>query len=365
VSSETQSQNLEPFYRTTTPGPASGSPREILIAAVFILYTSISFFLIQYDRMRPWDSGMEVWLRYKLAGILSEGDQYRIGVPYLARFLELHANLRLNQSIPLIEFLAYAFALIFLYLQFRSSPRLQAANSAYRFVVLGLFFAAIQLPILWIFPWERNETLPTTFYLSAMVLLIVRRSRMPFALVCIITIFLTLVQALMRSDATVITGIAILVAAAIDIPFPRPRSSIAALGLLCCAVGGATQLYLQRVAFPVITQDQTPSTFQLLHNLNVRYAPLHIPTFLISILPFLVSLVLLRRYRLPLESADKLVLLICLIYLPIWATLGIISEIRIFVPYLFLASVTIAKLWTAFLMQDANETQTGLERPLR
>jgi hypothetical protein len=359
-----QPQNPAPSARTTPQAPASGSQRELLLVAVFLLYTSVSFFIIQYNSMRDWGPSIATWLHDKFSGTLSEGDQYRIGMAYMARFLELHTRLRPNQSIPFIEFLTYALALVLLYLQFRSSPRLQAARPSYRLVVLGFFFTAVQLPILWIFPWERTETLPTAFYLAAIVLLVVRRSRMPFALVCLLAIVLTLIQALMRSDATVIAGVAILVTAAIDIPFPRPRASTAVLGLLCCAVGGATQLYLQRVAFPIITQTQTPSTFQLLANFSPRYGTLHIPAFLIGILPFAVTLFLLRRYRLPLESSDKLVLWICLIYLPIWITLGIVSEVRIFVPYLFLASVTIAKLWTAFLLDERGDTPAVLPEAL-
>ncbi|MDA4132523.1 MAG: hypothetical protein OK454_05275 [Thaumarchaeota archaeon] len=344
---------------TTPPGAASGSRRELLLAAVLIFFNSFSFFLIQYDRMRTQGPGIESWLRYKFSGVLSEGDQYRIGMPYLTRFLELHTPLKPTQSIPLIEFLAYALALVLLYLLVRSSPRMQTASPSYRFAVLGFFFAAVQLPVLWIFPWERTETLPTAFYLAAIVFLVVRRSRIPFALVCLLAILLTFVQAFFRSDATVISGVAILIAAALNVPFPRPRASTAFLGLLCCAVGGSTQLYLQRVAFPVIRDAQTPSTFQLLKNLNLTIAPLHTPIFLTAILPLMVSLYLLRRYRLKLESSDKLVLLICLIYLAIWINLGLASEVRIFVPYLFLASPTLAKLWTAFLLPDENATQSA------
>jgi hypothetical protein len=324
-----------------------------------IFFTSFSFFLIQYDRMRVAAPGIESWIHDKFSGVLSEGDQYRIGMAYLARFFELHTFLKPAQTIPLIEFLAYALALTLLYLLFRSSPRIQTASPSYRFVVLGFFFAAVQLPVLWIFPWERAETLPTAFYLAAVVFLVVHRSRIPFAVVCLLTILLTLAQAFFRSDATVISGLAILITAALNVPFPRPRALIAILGLLCCAVGGGTQLYLQRVAFPVITQTQTPSTFQLVKNLTLTIAPLHTPIFLTAILPLVVTLYLLRRYRLKLESSDKLVLLICLIYLAIWFTLGLASEVRIFVPYLFLMSPTLAKLWTAFLYQGESATPSA------
>jgi hypothetical protein len=37
--------------------------------------------------------------------------------------------------------------------------------------------------------------------------------------------------------------------------------------------------------------------------------------------------------------------------------MGLVVEVRIFVPYLFLASPTIAKVWTAFLLGDQAEAR--------
>jgi len=160
----------------------------------------------------------------------------------------------------------------------------------------------------------------------------------------------------MRTDVPVALGAAVLLAAALDIPFPRPRSHMAVLGLLCIAIGGAVQLYLQRVLFPTARYLPTTPKFQLLANLDILHPPLHIPVLLTALLPLIVSLVLLRRSRLPLDTSDKLVLLACLVYLPVWVTLGLVAEVRIFVPFLFLASPTIAKLWTAFLFNEGHNT---------
>jgi hypothetical protein len=351
--------------KTTVRGVAPESCREFLLVAVFVVFNSFTFFLIQYDRMRTAGSGLDSQIRDTLAGIISAPDQYRIGLSLVMHFLELHVHIRPNQSLPLIEFLCYAFALVLLYLLFRCSPLVENASDSYRLVLLGFFLAAAQFPILWIFPWERWETMPTTFYLAALVLLIVRRSRMPFAIVCLLTIFLTLGQALMRTEVPVALGTAVLLTAALDIPFPRPRSHMACLGAVCLAVGGSVQLYLQRVLFPASRYSPTTPRFQLLANLNVLYPPLHIPVFLTALLPLIVSVVLLRRYRLPLDTSDKLVLLICLVYLPVWVTMGLMSEVRIFVPFLFLASPTIAKLWTAFLFNEGNDTRPDPSPSLR
>jgi len=49
---------------------ASGSYRECLLVAVFILFTSFSFFLIQYDRMRTAGPGIDSLIRNSLAGVM-------------------------------------------------------------------------------------------------------------------------------------------------------------------------------------------------------------------------------------------------------------------------------------------------------
>jgi hypothetical protein len=334
-----------------------GSYRELLLVAVFVVFTSFSFFLIQYDRMRDAGPSFDSLIRNTLAGTVPAPIQYRVGLPLAAHFLEFHAHIRPNQSIPLIEFLSYAFALMLLYLLFRCSPQVENAAHSYRLVLLGLFFTAVQFPILWIFPWERWEVLPTTFYLAAIVILIVRRSRMPFAIICLLTLILSLGQALMRADVPIAVGIAILLAAALAIPFPRPSSHMAGLGLLCVAVGGGVQLYMQRIAYPTATYPAGTPKFQLFANLNLLFPPLHIPIFLTALLPLIVSLILLRRHHLSLDSSDKLVLFILLIYLPVWVAMGLVAEVRIFVPFLFLASPTIAKLWGAFLFDEGSEAK--------
>lgn len=343
----------------------SGANRERLLVTIFVLFTSFTFFLIQYDRMRTTGASLDDWVHLKLSGSMPAPDQYRIGLPLLMHFLEVHAHIRGNQSLPLIESVCYAFALVLLYRLFRYSPQVENARHSYRLVLLGLFFAAAQFPILWIFPWERPETLPTAFFLAAAVLLVVRRSRMPFFLLCLLVALLSFGQALLRADVPVILGAAIVLSAALAIPFPRPRSQMAILGLLCAAIGGATQLTMQYVVYPTATYSPTTPRFQLMNNLNLFYPPFHIPIFLTALLPLIVSLVLLRRHHLPLDPSDKLVLLACLLYLPVWVSMGLMAEVRIFVPFLFLASPTMAKLWGAYLVNQGDGTLCSSSAALR
>ena len=104
---------VHPGDKSLSKAPsATGRPQaETFLVAVFILFTTSSFFLIQYDRMRNQGPSIAAWIHEKFSGTLSEGDQYRIGVPYLAYFLDTRAHLRPNQSVPLIEGITYALAL--------------------------------------------------------------------------------------------------------------------------------------------------------------------------------------------------------------------------------------------------------------
>ena len=235
-----------PTHEHPSTLPAHGVPprpsREVLLVVVFILFNSLSFFLMQYDRMRTASADLEAWVRSILSGVQPAPDQYSVAIPFLAQFLQVHAHLGIRQSLPLIEFLSYAVALTLLYLLFRSSPHVVHARPLNRLVLVGFFLTVAQFPILWIFPWDRPETLLTAFYLAAIVLLVVQRSRVRFGIVCLLTVLLSLGQALVQADVPVTVGVAIFLSVAVAVPFRRPRAQMAILGALSVAAGAAVQL---------------------------------------------------------------------------------------------------------------------------
>jgi hypothetical protein len=333
-------------------GVAPRPSREILLVVVFILFNSLSFFLMQYNRMRTTSADLESWVRSVLNGAQPAPDQYSVAIPFIAQFLQIHAHLGIRQSLPLIEFLSYALALTLLYLLFRSSPHVVHARPLNRLVLVGFFLTVAQFPILWIFPWDRPEALLTAFYLAAIVLVVVQRSRVRFGIVCLLAVLLSLGQALVQADVPVAVGVAIFLSIAVAVPFRRPRTQMAILGALCVAVGAAVQLYMRRGAYPNTAYPANISKAQLLTSLNLFYPPVHTLIFLTALLPFIVSMVLLRRHHLRLDASDKLVLVICLVYFPVWVMMGLVVGVRTFIPFLLLLSPTIAKLWGAFLFGE-------------
>lgn len=340
--------------RTPAAAPAgvseTTSPWQHALAAMFIVALSSSFFLTQYDRARLAEPALEAWYRMKAAGTLSIGDQYRVAVPFAAHFLEVHTGLQLRQTVPLLEAIGYAVGLAALYLLLVGSPVFATARRVERVGLCGLFFAAVQLPVLWIFPWERPETLPTMGYLAVIAVILVSR-RIPFALACVLALGASAVQAFARTDAPMVVGLATVLAALIGGSLPRTRKEMAALGVLCGVGGAAVQLYLKH-RFPDRYPGQRATDFQLFHNLNPFYAPAHLPEFFTAMLPFLFSMAMLWKYWAALDGTDRVTLLIALVYLPIYLTFGILAEVRIYVPYLFLLAPLFAKVWMRLLKGD-------------
>lgn len=116
-------------------------------------------------------------------------------------------------------------------------------------------------------------------------------------------------------------------------------------------------LYLVR-HFPNTHPEQTEATVRLSENFNpLAGHHLHLPILLTATLPLLFTLEVIRRYRLHLDASDWLTFLVALLYLPMYVLLGIVTEVRIYVPYLFLLSPAFAKLWVQFLSAPTRERQ--------
>lgn len=321
------------------------------IAGVVIVFLAASFFLIQYDRNRLLETGLQAWYHSKVAGVLNEGDQYRIALPYTAHFLEVHTPLEMRQSVPLIESLCFGLGLTGLYALLVRSSSFRASSRLQRLGLAGLLFTAAQLPILWIFPWARPETLPTFCYL-ALCALVILEPAIPLVLACVLCVLFSVVQGFNRTDAPIVAGFATLLASGIGGLY-RSRKATAALGALCLAAGIATQLYLRHL-FPSILPAQRATTFQLFHNFSPRYGLVRdrLPAFLVALVPLLFSLAVMRRRQL--DASDRLTLLISLVYLPMYMAFGIISEVRIYVPYLLLMAPAMAKIWMRYASEGVS-----------
>jgi hypothetical protein len=129
--------------------------------------------------------------------------------------------------------------------------------------------------------------------------------------------------------------------------------------VLCLAAGVGTQVYLRHL-FPSTLPHQRATTFQFLYNFSPQFpfVAYRLPSFLIALIPLLFTVALLRGERGQLDPSDRLTLLIALLYLPMYMAFGIISEVRIYVPYLFLLAPVMAKVWLRFASEDLSAART-------
>ena len=353
VSPETKGSNI------AEPVKASAS-RENSIAAILIVIFSFTFFLFQYNRNRATDTSLTDWAVNTVTGRVFAPDVYRIGVPWLTLTIKRLTHIRVNQSLPTIEGICYGFALFLLYLLLRQLNAFQTASRAYRAAAVGFFLALAQLPVLWLFSWERAETLPTAFYVAAVVLLASARRRVPFTAAMISVTVLSLGQSFLRTEVPTEVGIAFLVTAMLPAAAPRPRWQMATMGIAMAVVGSGIQVYLQDVLYPGFPYAPGVPKIQLLWNLRPFFPHDHWPIFFCAVTPLIFTLVLLRTQRLRVEPTEALVILVCLMYLPVWWIAGLISEVRIYVPFLTLASPVMARVWTTYIVGEQTTASSWL-----
>jgi hypothetical protein len=108
------------------------------------------------------------------------------------------------------------------------------------------------------------------------------------------------------------------------------HSAFNGASLSAALVAGCVHMYLMRVRFPSAYYGPE-GVVQLMNNLK----PEMWATMLLALLPFglLVGLVFSKRYG-P-GAVMGMLLTSSLLYFPLWATVGLLDEVRIFLPFAF------------------------------
>jgi hypothetical protein len=268
-------------------------------------------------------------------------NQYRIGVAYPVKFIadKLHIK-KYYILFSLIDFTAAFLTCSVLYLLLCNSAVFRSLKTPSQTMTVILFLVSLAYPFAWVVPWQRYETLPTSMYLALMLLLLDRvRSHRPWI---IATFVITVWQAFVRADVPAICGLAICLFTLT--PHAKAMFGSRKLGLLygfSILIAALTiQAYLKFILFPHATYPPSTPVLSFVYNLGIR----HLVTFAIAILPFAFTFALATKYRKQLDPTDVLTLLASSAYLPLWWTVGMTVEVRIFVPFLLASTPTIAKL---------------------
>lgn len=276
-------------------------------------------------------------------------DAYRVAMPLVVPALQHAFHLASPSIIGAAQDFLFGFgALFLLYLLvvegFSSQPQ--------RFAAAISFLALVQFPFAWVVPHQRPETMPTAFYVALALYAASRRTRIGFWTAVLLVA--TLLQSFLRTDVPFVLGIA-LALVALRRPPSGSRSLSLSQGLAVAALAGAIQWYLQAVLFPHLSYPPDTQVFQLLNNLQ-RHS---LSAALLAIIPCLLPLLLRSGQRL--RPLDTLALAGSALYLPLWFSVGVAAEVRIFVPFLLAVCMVSARsMAQAFAPVTENEREKGI-----
>ncbi len=307
--------------------------RERLFAGTFLLF--VSLIVARLIRLGWMDlcGGVCVARPVLLFGTVAP-EGYRIGLPILwyvlIRLLHLHNWSNLDAA---IEVVCCFSTLLLLY-----NLTVKGLNDfKERIASLAMFLAFIQFPFAFILFRQRVDTLPTSLFIALALLSVSRLENRWTALL----LFITFLQSFIRADVPFIFGIALVL---INVRDLRSHFANLARGLGVMLIAGCVQVYLQFVKFPHLPYSTKVVTFH--ENLNST----HLIIFTLALAPFIGVFLLLRPSRIDLREIDRLAVLTSLLYLPIWFTVGVVTEVRIFVPFLLALCVVAPRISTGYLL---------------
>ncbi len=273
-------------------------------------------------------------------------EAYRIALPALGRFLG-HA-LHVADASKVAAALDFIFALCALMLFYRlavepSRPTTQTVRQ--RVLKVALFFAFIQSPIHWIVPWQRPETLPTALFLAFALLCLSRAAAHPAWSAALIAA--TILQSFVRADVPCMLAAALCILSLFGSSLAsfgsRPNNFLrgAAIGLVAVGV----QAYLQLVRFPHLTYWPDTPVVTLAYNFELH----NLADALLALSPFIVIVSLLFLLKIKPDAVSSVTLVAAGLFLPVWFIVGIVDEVRVYVPFLFALSLVAAKSLAALV----------------
>jgi hypothetical protein len=307
----------------------------LLCSPIYLNYWAYSIREKQYpDAMSAFFNG-----RFKAP------EQYRIAIPWLARFVSEHLQIGMRHAFGAIDLLASWIAVLLLYHLLQRLLLRTSAIGQVRLLSNALFAGLVLYYFIWIDWYQRAETLPSAAFVAVTLFLAARR--LPFrggkVVAGLTMIGLAILQGLIRADVAAAIHLAILCVCVVSHPKREDDTLAVGRGMqafvsamaLVCACG--VQLYVMRVLYPHATYGDT-ALIQFLLNLTVsRMIP-----FVLFVLPAVITWIFLSRRYAELDAGGRIMLTASMIYLVLWFVVGSIAEVRIFLPFALALSP-----WTA------------------
>ncbi len=270
------------------------------------------------------------WMLY-FSGQIDAPWQYRIGVWEVVKWLHRWFHFKAYDALTLIDVLCLALSLWLVLRVLRNFEAYKIASPLTQWLTTaGVLFLA-EYYLVWGHWFQTEDTLPSILFVTLSVALAcgeIVRSRV---LACLLLVCLGGIQGFIRADVAVVLHTGFFLAVLFNgKAVPLGRGWQTATSLLAALAAGCVQLYLMLVRFPNARYGPE-GVFQLMNNLK----PEMWATMLLATLPFwlLLGLIASKRYR-P-DAVMAMILTSSLLYFPLWATVGLLDEVRIFLPFAF------------------------------
>lgn len=276
-------------------------------------------------------------------------NQYRIGVEWLAKLIGDRVGVAKYYIVfSVIDFFCALGAGLLGYGALAASEFFAGLGEPRQRLAVAALMAALAYPFAWVVPWQRPETLPSALYVTGTLAMLprIRARRWWLAVLAAATVW----QSLVRADVPVVLGVAVVMLGPTSEAKAMfgSRARCMGTGALVAGIAFALQEYLKRAIFPHASYPPDTTVLQLAANLGAR----HLIAFAIAVLPWALVMVLAVRFHRLLDGTDKVAGIASGLYLPLWCAVGIVSEVRLFVPFLLGLTPLMAKLVVIWLRED-------------
>ncbi|MEO6966773.1 MAG: hypothetical protein ABI076_12905 [Acidobacteriaceae bacterium] len=271
------------------------------------------------------------WKLYFSGGIQAPW-QYRIGVWIVVRWLNRWFHLKPYDALTLMDVVCLGLSLWIVLRILRNSEGYKAASATTRWLAIaGVLFLA-EYYLVWGHWFQSAETIPSILFVTLSVALVCGEMVRSRLLACFLLLCLGWVQGFIRADVAVVLHAGFFLAILFNrqAAIPLGRAWQAVTSLLAALAAGCVQLYLMVLRFPNAKYGPE-GVIQLVANVH----PEMWLTMLLALLPFWCLLGLIFRKRTRPGPVTVMLLVSSLLYLALWATVGLLDEVRIFLPFAF------------------------------
>jgi hypothetical protein len=327
---------------------SSRSAKSILLN-VFIWAISLSYGFSDWNIYKQnYLAHPEGW-KLHLTGGIEAPSQYRMGPWIVVDWMYRWLRWKPYDTQTLLDVLCLALALWVMLRVLRNGHRYRTLPPRMRWLPLvGAFFLA-EYYLAWGHWYQTGVTIPSILFVVLSLVLIDGKTVPNRLTASLLLVFFGCIQGFIRADVAVVMHAGIFLAAVFGRKSSLPLGRLwqAITSLVTAALAGCVQLYLMLVKFPQAKYGPG-GVFRLTTNIH----PGMWLTMLLALLPFWLLLVLVASERHRLHGPETALLIASLLYLVVWATVGLIDEVRIFLPFSFALIPAAAMALTGCLPEE-------------